>query len=273
MTKPTLIRILAISFIITLCACSRNSGWQLVWQDDFNGNTIDPNTWSYTERGNADWQKWHTSSNMCYEIGNGKLVLKGIVNPDRDADTARFLTGGICTKDLHAFDCGRIEVRARIKGAKGAWPAIWLLPFDYKTHRWPRGGEIDIMERLNHDSIAYQTVHSYYTKRLKHDKAPQRFVMSRINPDGFNTYGVDITPDSLVFHVNGKRTLAYPKIKTDLEGQYPFYIPQYLLIDMQLGGEWVGPIDPAELPATMEIDWVRHYQDKKQINKTSNTKK
>lgn len=31
---------------------------------------------------------------------------------------------------------------------------------------WPKGGEIDIMERLNHDRIAYQTTHSYYTHVL-----------------------------------------------------------------------------------------------------------
>lgn len=44
------------------------------------------------------------------------------------------------------------------------------------------------------------------------------------------------------------------------EGQFPFYIPQYLLIDMQLGGQWVGDVDPADLPVEMEIDWVRYYE-------------
>ena len=48
----------------------------------------------------------------------------------------------------------------KLNGATGAWPAFWLLPQDGK---WPGGGEIDIMERLNNDSIAYQTVHSHYT--------------------------------------------------------------------------------------------------------------
>ena len=28
------------------------------------------------------------------------------------------------------------------------------------------GGEVDIMERLNYDSIVYQTVHSHYTYTL-----------------------------------------------------------------------------------------------------------
>ena len=65
---------------------------------------------------------------------------------------------------------------------------------------------------------------------------------------------------SLVFHVNGKRNFVYPRIETEQEGQFPFNIPQYLLIDMQLGGSWVGTVDPADLPVEMEVDWVRHYQ-------------
>ena len=54
---------------------------------------------------------------------------------------------------------------------------------------------------------------------------------------------MDFWPDSLVFHVNGKRNFVYPRIETEQEGQFPFNIPQYLLIDMQLGGSWVGTVD------------------------------
>ena len=77
------------------------------------------------------------------------------------ADAAQYLTGGLWTKDKRAFH-GRIEVRARLHGAKGAWPAIWTLPYETDKYSWPMGGEVDIMERLNHDSIVYQTVHSLY---------------------------------------------------------------------------------------------------------------
>lgn len=63
-----------------------------------------------------------------------------------------------------------------------------------------------------------------------------------------------------VLYFNGKRNFVYPRIETEQEGQFPFNIPQYLLIDMQLGGSWVGTVDPADLPVEMEVDWVRHYQ-------------
>lgn len=78
-------------------------------------------------------------------------------------DTAPYLTGGVYTKGKKLFTGGRVEVCARLQAAKGAWPAIWMLP---EKAEWPKGGEIDIMERLNHDRIAYQTTHSYYTHIL-----------------------------------------------------------------------------------------------------------
>ncbi len=29
---------------------------------------------------------------------------------------------------------------------------------------------------------------------------------------------------------------------------------------MQLGGQWVGDVDKADLPVEMEVDYVRYYQ-------------
>jgi hypothetical protein len=36
----------------------------------------------------------------------------------------------------------------------------------------------------------------------------------------------------------------------------------YLLIDMQLGGYWVGQVKPEELPYRYQIDYVRFYKKK-----------
>ena len=134
------------------------------------------------------------------------------------------------------------------------------MPYEIDKYVWPMGGEVDIMERLNYDSIVYQTVHSHYTYTLGIENNPKHGGTTSINPEDFNVYGVDFWPDSLVFHVNGKRHFVYPRIETEQEGQFPFDIPQYLLIDMQLGGTWVGPVDSTDLPVEMEVDWVRHYQ-------------
>ena len=108
--------------------------------------------------------------------------------------------------------------------------------------------------------IAYQTTHSYYTHILGIKDNPPHGGINKINPEEYNIYSVDIYPDSLVFAVNHRHTYTYPRIDTDKEGQFPFYQPYYLLIDMQLGGSWVGAVDPKELPVEMWVDWVKYYE-------------
>ena len=61
---------------------------------------------------------------------DGNLVLKGIVNTDLENDTAPYITGGVYTKNKRGFHGGRLEVKAKLQGAQGAWPAIWLKPCD-----------------------------------------------------------------------------------------------------------------------------------------------
>ena len=134
------------------------------------------------------------------------------------------------------------------------------MPFDTINNQWPDGGEIDIMERLNYDTIAYQTVHSHYITTLGIKNNPPHYSTASIHPDDFNVYAVEMYPDSLVFFINEKRNFCYPRIETDKEGQFPFDKPFYLLIDQQLGGSWVGSVSMEDLPVEMEIDWVRFYQ-------------
>lgn len=248
--------LLAVSFFAS-CACDPR--WVLVWEETFDGEVLDSTVWSRIPRGRADWANTQSLDERCLELKDGILYLKGIVNDDRTKDTAAFLTGGIWSKGKYAFRGGRIEVCAKLQAAQGAWPAIWMLPFEQRAG-WPHDGEIDLMERLNYDSIVYQTVHSHYTYDLGIKDYPAHGGTTSIDPDDYNVYGVDIWPDSLVFHVNGVRTFCYPKIRTDEEGQFPFDVPQYLLIDMQLGGQWVGPVDAGDLPVEMQVDWVKHYQ-------------
>lgn len=233
--------------------------WKLAWSEDFNTAVLDTAVWSKCDRGNPDWCNTMSHDDSLFELRDGNLVLKGIVNPDTSADPSPYLTGGVWTKGRKAFEPGsRLEIRARLHGAKGAWPAIWLLPSD-PAAQWPHGGEIDIMERLNNNHIVYQTVHSNYTHHKGNTKNPPSGATFSIDREGWNVYGVEIHPDKIQFFINGKPTLTYPKVNDGADGQFPFYIPQFLLIDMQLGGAWVGEVDLNDLPVEMEVDWVKYY--------------
>lgn len=172
----------------------------------------------------------------CYEMRDGKLILRGINNNFVSGDTAPYLTGGIYTKDKVSFGFGRLEIKAKLNAATGAWPAFWLLA---QGEKYPGGGEIDIMERLNHDTIAYQTVHSYYTITLNIKNNPLHGGAAAINPNEFNTYAVEKYRDSVVFYVNDKRTFAYPRIKTNEKEQFPLQniiIIYYWICNLQVVG-------------------------------------
>lgn len=253
-------KIIFVFAITTLLSCqTKQSGWVEVWSEDFNSSTLDTAIWSKIPRGSSDWNNYMSDFDSLYELRNGSLVLKGIANKTQHGDTATYLTGGIWTKDKKNFENGLLEIRAKLESSIGAWPAFWMLA---NNRKWPEGGEIDIMEHLNHDSVVYQTIHSVYTLEHKIKDNPVSGTIVKIDPNGWNTYGIELSKDSLCFYVNSKKTMTYPRIETNLSGQYPFIHPMYLLLDMQLGGSWVGGVDPKELPVEMEIDYVKFFQKK-----------
>lgn len=251
---------------------NKSNKYKLVWQEDFKGSSFDAKSWSKIPRDRPDWKRHMSYDDRLYEVKDGKLILYGVNNDGTyqydlngdgklEADTARFVTGGLYTKHKKTIEYGKVEVRAKLGQAQGAWPAIWMLPD--RDIAWLMGGEIDIMEHLNYDPMAYQTVHTYYTHTLKLDSNPPHSATGKIDTNGYNVYAVEILPDELIFSINGEKTFSYPRIQTDKEGQYPFGDSFYLLIDMQIEGSWVGKADPSQLPVKMEIDWVKMYKLKK----------
>ena len=232
--------------------------YRRVWTENFRGKTFDKESWSKIPRGYSDWDRHMSDYDGLYEVSGGCLKLRCIANNGVvPADTARYITGGLYTLGKRSVNYGKVEIKAKLGEAKGLWPAFWLLP---EKGKWPDAGEIDIMEHLNFDTIAYQTVHSGYTFTLGFGSNPPHGATGPIKRGEFNVYAVEILPDSLVFSINGSRTFAYPRIDTPYEGQYPFGTPFYLLLDMQVEGSWVGRADGSGMPAVMEIDWVRMYE-------------
>ena len=238
--------------------------WELVWEDNFDkDNYLDPEKWNIVERGGSDWDNYMSDHKDCFRIKDGKLFLRGIVNKDRSVDTVPYLTGGVNTKGKFAYQYGKIEIRAKLENAKGAWPAMWMLADQPKYGKYPRNGEIDLMEHLNFEDQIYQTVHSYYTLELKQDKNPPHYQTTNTETENYNIYGMEWFPDKLVFTLNGKETFVYPKLKNVDPTQWPFDQPFYIMIDMQLGGSWVGDVDAKDLPVQMIVDWVKVYKQTK----------
>ncbi len=232
--------------------------WTLVWQEDFNHN-INFNYWSYAVRGKAPWRRYMTDIDTCYEIRNNALVLKGIKNTFLPEDTASYLTGGIWTRDKKTIRYGRVEIRAKINKSQGAWPAIWMI--GGKLNEWPTGGEIDIVETADNEDVILQTVHTSYTMNHAFAGNPINYSSSKIpNKSEYNTYGLIINENELVFYINDRVTFIYPKIETLEEGQFPFGNEKFLILSMQLDHPPLTKmVLHEELPAEMHIDWVKFY--------------
>ena len=237
-----------------------NKKWKLVWEDHFEGTQLDTTKWSRIPKGGSDWNRHMSTSDAVFRMENGKLFLLGINNPDTISDPRPFITGGIWSKNKFAFQYGRIEIRAKLGSAQGAWPAMWMLAELDKYGKYPMNGEIDIMEHLNYDKIIYQTTHSHYTLNLGHKDNPPHGGTAAIESEEYNTYGISWYPDKIVFQLNGKDTFTYPRVEGVDSSQWPYDQPFYILIDQQLGGSWVGKVDHSQLPIEMEIDWVKVYQ-------------
>lgn len=275
MMKITIFPIIASIAILSACSSSKKlqvshiyvekshsatKPWKLVWSDEFNDAALDTTKWSKVPPGSSDWNRHASDNPGCFAFSGGKLLMKGIVNTDTSKDKRPFLTGGIYSKGKFAFQYGKIEIHAKLGCAQGAWPAMWMLSEKDKYGHYPRNGEIDIMEHLNYDTIIYQTTHSYYTLELKQDKNPPHYGTAALDINAFNTFGLEWNTDELIFSVNGKQTFRYPRVPNVDATQWPYDQPFYVLIDQQLGGNWVGKVAPDQLPVQMEVDWVKVYQ-------------
>ncbi len=240
---------------------SNQKEWKLLWEDSFEKEGfLDPAKWNVIKRNKADWGNYMSDHKDCIWIKDGKLILRGIVNDDRSVDTVPYLTGGVNTKGKFAYQYGKVEIKAKLENAKGAWPAMWMLADEPKYGKYPRNGEIDLMEHLNFEDKIYQTVHSYYTLELKEKKNPLYYKTTKVNTENYNIYGMEWFPDKLVFTLNGEESFVYPRLENVDPTQWPFDQPFYIMIDMQLGGSWVGEVEPKDLPVQMIIDWVKVYK-------------
>ena len=234
---------------------------KLIWNDEFEGATLDPLKWERIPAPGENpsaWRKYTSLRSDLVEVKDGDLILRGVANDDLKADPRPYLQGQVWTRNLFSYFYGLIKIRAKFEDQKGAWPAFWLLPDGLS---WENGGEIDIMERLNSDPFVYQTCHCKWSLVLK-KKVPRSGGKGDIDPGEYNVYGLEWTPDELIWSVNGKETFRYPRTGEAPE-QWPFSQgPFYLLLDMQLEGAWVGPVDPSTLPVATYIDYVRVWQRK-----------
>ncbi len=296
-----MITIGTLAGVLGLVGCSGSepsaevgNGWSLVWNDEFGGSEIDAQRWAFETNcwgGGNDEQQCYTDRADNAFIRDGKLVIRAQEekftgpaeplewegsNPDVTA-TLPYTSARLVTKDKGDWTYGRIEVRAKIPGGQGVWPAIWMMPSDSEYGPWASSGEIDIMEAVNlgttDEQAVFGTLH-YGEAFPSNSSSGAKYVFKGADPtDSFHTYAIEWAAGEIRWYVDGthystqtqegwfsRNTGADGELRNLVDGQ-PFDQDFHLLLNVAVGGAWPGSPDATtQLPVEMEVDYVRVFE-------------
>ena len=229
--------------------------WKLVWSDEFDGSgKVDPARWTF-EEGYIRNHETQIYTNRNARRDNGILIIEA----RREGD--KITSSSVTTEGRQSWTYGRFEVRAKLPGGRGTWPAIWMLGVNRKKVGWPACGEIDIMENVGFDpDVIHANIHTKAYNHVEKTGRGAKIVVQEPDTD-FHVYAVEWTASKLDFSVDGKKYFSFANEKTGVD-VWPFDKPQYLILNLAIGGSWGGQkgVDDSMFPRRFEIDWVRVYQ-------------
>jgi len=248
----------------------KEQGWKLVWQDEFNGTKLSPKKWNVLLRE----QSKHNE--LQYYLPDEAYLEKGALrlrSRKRDYGSQHYTSGRVDTSGKFSPVYGRFEIRAKLPGGKGLWPAHWLYP---QNRDWameqrmalavtnglektipearPWYSEIDIMEFLGHTNVIYGTLHYHKFDGEKKSSSGKRKGKADYTKD-FHIYALEWEPDKMRWFIDGKLFHSTPN-------GIP-HTPHYLILNTAVGGKWPGnPDETTVFPQFHDIDYVRVYQKK-----------
>ena len=254
-------------------------GWELVWQDEFDGNELDASKWSpniWPARKVNDEDQAYTGRSRNLRVEDGMLVIEA---HREDYEGASYTSGRVHSAGKGDFLYGRFEVRARLPRGQGTWPAIWMLPSDpyrYSTtckkgedwqgsatcNAWPNSGEIDIMEHVGYQmNHVHGTVHNEAYYWVKWEQRKGRILLDGVD-EQFHVYSLEWSPERIDIFVDDAHYFTYINEGTGWNA-WPYDHPFHLILNIAVGGAWGragGPIDDSIFPQRMLVDYVRVYQ-------------
>ncbi len=258
--------------------------WQLTWSDEFNTDgRPDEATWNY-ERGfvRNHEDQWYQPENAWQE--DGLLIIEARreskANPTyrpgsrqwgRQRDSIRYSSACLTTAGKRTFRYGRLEVSARIPISGGSWPAIWTLGTGMP---WPSCGEVDLMEYYRIQGVPHILANVAWGNDRPNDavwnsrKVPYAHFTSKdpLWHQRFHVWRMDWDETAIRLYLDDELLNEVP-LSTTTNGAIgnhvnPFHGPQYVLLNLALGGDNGGEIDDSAFPLRYEIDYVRIYERK-----------
>ena len=228
----------------------------LVWADEFDSNGAPcENNWSYDlGTGSSGWgngeSQYYTDLPSNVLVEDGVLKITAIAESFEGSD---YTSARLKTNLKFDFTYGKIEARAKLPTGGGTWPAIWMLGSDFLTNTWPACGEIDIMEHVgNQQDEIFSSLH--FPGNSGGNAVTESIQVPGVSEE-FHVYSAEWTESEIKFYVDGT---LYHTFNND--NNLPFNSDFFIIMNVAMGGNFGGAIDPNFVSSTMEIDYIRVYQ-------------
>ena len=228
-----------------------SGNWTLAFDDEFSGNALGPN-WvphQYWNNGATIGEGVEESDPANVSVSNGALQLTARVDNSFGTGYTGALvqTGGIegdSDQSTFSFKYGYAEASILIPAGTGLWPAFWMLPAGHNDNV----GEIDVMEMYDANTRnVYGTVHKNGAQQQHLDATGTDLSA------GWHTFAVDWEPNQITWYLDGT---AYA---TTTNVNLIPTVPMFPIFDLAVGGR-NNPVSSSDLPATMQVDYVRIWQ-------------
>ena len=239
------------------------AGYRLVWADEFDTPGLpDATRWGYdTERNRLGWynneRQYYAAArpeNSVVEGGRLRITARReALSSLPDWGGQAYSSVRLITRGKAAWTYGFFEIRAKMPCGTGTWPAIWMLG---TGGVWPDDGEIDIVEHVGRNpGEILGTIHTPITGGAGNgSRTPLATACTQ-----FHSYQMHWTADEIAIGVDGRTYHRYRNPRTG-RAAWPFDAPQYLLLNIAIGGTLGGAVDDSIFPRTMEVEHVRVWQ-------------
>jgi beta-glucanase (GH16 family) len=237
--------------------------WEIVWRDEFNVDGEVDRTKRNFQVGGGGWgngEAQYYSDGVNASVSGGNLIIEARkeTHGGNSYTSSRLNSSG-----KGDFLFGRVEVRAKLPGTNGTWPAIWTLPTDWVYGNWPNCGEIDIMEHsaTYHSGYILSTIHTGAYNHIAGTQKSGGIMLGDVS-ENFHTYILEWYPDHMDWYVDDVHIFTYENEYKSIE-EWPFDVKHHVLLNVAIGGTMGGDIDANGVwPQQMLVDYVRIYDFK-----------
>lgn len=246
---------------------AKNSDYELVWSDEFNGTKLNTDNWGY-EMGYVrnNEPQYYTSRKENVEVNNGYLRISATAKVSNVTGETKYYSGSVNTSGKKSFKYGVIEMRAKLpssyRNPTATWPAFWMMG---TQSWWPKCGETDILEMYGQNFKKYEANVHWADENGNHvhlwttDGKLPTYYDSKDLGDTWHTYGVEWTKEYMRFFCDDT-TLG----TIDITGEQmtELHYSNYILLNLALQPGEISKANKHSFPVDYLIDYVRVYQKK-----------